>query len=379
MHNPEWLELIPFYIGQQLSTADKLRLESHLATCDLCQLELKEWRLLASVVQQEGARWANNLPPLRLIAPVEVALNQPTLEGRRPNGFHQAEEPTYINISINVHPTAASIPRSRWSLTMVAAAIVMVVFGGVLVYLLSQTGGRQNTNKVGLAPQANTPQPSPSITLFGGENTETETLTPLSTRPPQSGIPIYTPQLIAPSSSFCNVYNIIGQPIGIYPWPDLAYSPIGTMQPDVVYHTWIYSSNGWYQLFLPDGILGWVRGDFVRIDGNCADLTLPSPTAPAVIPPSYTPSPDTFCVLDGDAIPLHLLPGSSYDVMAVVRGPITALARHENNWYFVSVMIGGVIWDGWVSAWDVIASGICDSLPVENPLPTPLSSATLQP
>lgn len=382
MHNPEWLELIPLYIGQQLTIAQKADFENHLATCDLCQRELKEWRLLASVVQQEGARWASNLPPLRMPRG-ELALNQPTLEGRRPNGFRNQEEPTYINININVHPSAVPAQRPRLPLTLMAAALLMVIFGGVVIYLLSQGDDDQPTT-IGLAPQSitETAQPSPTVTLFGGGDASLKSSTPAPTitLSPLSPSPYFTPQPIAPASSdYCNVYNIIGEPIGIYPWPDLAYSPVDTMQPDAVYQTWVYSGNGWYQIFLlGEGLLGWVQPDYVRIDGNCAAITLPSPTAPVFVL-SRTPAPSTVCQLNGDTISLRPLPGSTYDVMAVVRGPLTPLARNDSGWYYVSVDISGALWEGWVSTLDVTVSGPCDDLPLDNssttnePTPMPIN------
>lgn len=400
MHD-RWLELIPLYVAHQLTPEQNAALEHHIARCQECQQELKEWQVIASVVKNEATTWATPLPPLSMKVRTEVQEKKDSNSNARPQPprVTQLMEPTLIG-------PAEQRRRGRWPLSLVAAAITIVLFSSILVYVATRGGNEETSNPdvVGLSANdtSNTRLPatqpndvaSPTFTPFGGAvGNPPHPFTPLPTNtflpfqvtaqpgPVISGVGggIDETKLSAtPPADYCTVSARDGQSAPIYDWPNqeiIDWLPSGDYR-----RTWVYSSDGWYQIGgRSGGIAGWVDGMTVYLHGNCSYLTLPSPTADW---PSATPTQQCRVSATEDVF-IRRYPNSEEEVVGVIRADEQwpTWVHSDNGWYQVGGQGGGIV--GWVNSQEVFLVGDCDNLTLPTPTiafePSPVTSCMVQP
>ncbi len=164
MHNP-WEEMIPFYIAGTLPRTDSQRLERHLSGCDECRHSLESWRAIAGVVRAQASGQMRDLPPLS-----PRVLEQAAQSGR---GRRSTMTSAYA---------AAPEPRRYGSLpvTMIAAVITVVMFGGLLALMVLRGLPAPNATNVGLLPTVTeTVSGTPQIIIIEPSASPTNTDTPI--------------------------------------------------------------------------------------------------------------------------------------------------------------------------------------------------------
>ncbi len=300
MHN-NWEDLIPFYVAGTLPKADAARLENHLASCETCRQSLDQWRAIATAVRADAASQLRDLPPLTIL---------PT-----------AAQQTSIR------------PRSAAPITLIAAVFTVILFGGLLAFMVLRNPPRAAqvvnlpTATATLTPQPDvTPSPKPQIIVIEPSITPTRP-TPIpptptvptrviptqivSTRvPPTVALPTsvpppteiaVTPQMFsAPQTPGCAIHNAVpGSAVNLYAGAGTDTPILRTLADDDRVIALGRTDTGWYraQYTLSEAtVIGWVQQQRVYTSGDCNTLPLislsPTPTD-TVLPfmPTLTPSP----------------------------------------------------------------------------------------
>jgi hypothetical protein len=135
MKHQDWQDQIPFYVAQSLSPEQVRSFETHLASCETCQEEISDWRIIASAVWRDTDEVARQLPPLsqevynRLNYRDKPPVSRYTANPPRPQP-PQAIQTTTLppNVTVLPKPRRVQLP-----ITMVAGLVVAVVFGGLLL------------------------------------------------------------------------------------------------------------------------------------------------------------------------------------------------------------------------------------------------------
>ena len=320
MHS-NWEELIPFYIAGTLPKPDTSRLENHLASCDECRSFVEEWRAIATVVRNEAAGQMRDLPSLS--AQVLSVANQQSF--RR----HQS-----AGISL-----ASARPTTRYratSITLIAAVFTVIVFGGLLTFMVLR-GTQPRQGDVVLLPTAT---PSATVTQEVTEGKLSLSPSPfLSPEPPQttSIAPSVQPQIIviepslAPSPSLVFATQIV--PTRSVP---TAIAP-NIIQPTQIIPTAVLLPTDTPQTFAQSMMLG---------AGGAAC------TIQAAIPNSV--------------VNLYAGPGTNYTVVKTFSNDdqLIALGKSDNGWYRAQYEPDNNQWIGWVRQELVFTTGSCDNLPV---------------
>jgi hypothetical protein len=302
----KWKDLIPFYVADTLSDADKQAIEAYLAQCgDPCQEEIEEWRVIASATWQHVNINNLDLPPLSQRVLQEVAKDAPfrasnkviTSTDFQGDNAHQAP----------VYPRTESKRKqrrsSRFPVTMVAAFMTMVVFGGILLSQLTPDDiepetlvqitnvqddvtempvtvtqpfggsiGIQPTNPNGSGiiatptPVDPTAPPPPTVIFTPTAFPSPQALLPASTLPPNSGGGI--------AGGPCTIRNDTQGALTTYRNASFDAEPVQVFPQgaeaniDIVF-------NGWYMLSYGN----WVSGDNITMIGNCSQVWTATPTA----------------------------------------------------------------------------------------------------
>ncbi len=166
MHE-QWSDLIPYYVNRTLPDGERAAFERHLANCADCRRAVDDWNLVAGTVYQEVDHWAQQTPALS--AQVRARLGPPPSS----NG-HGHYTPVFSpDETRSVYAMRRPSRRYRLPLTMVAAA-VMIVAVGVIVIMIAGRGDES---------------PTPLSELNG---TETQIHTPASTLGAVTATPLPT-------------------------------------------------------------------------------------------------------------------------------------------------------------------------------------------
>lgn len=160
MHNKHWEELIPFYVAGSLTRAEALAFEQHAAACPDCTQAIHEWRQIASAVHADAASHFRELPPLAPQIQAMIAADPRADSGRQTTALMPARRQTVT-------------PRSASSLSLAAAVVTVLVFGGLIAYLTLRS-----------APQPDSETAAPVIVAAA-----TATHTPFVTLTPYIGAP----------------------------------------------------------------------------------------------------------------------------------------------------------------------------------------------
>ncbi len=384
MHNP-WEELIPFYIANTLPPRQTRALESHLATCELCRQSVEQWRAIAGAVREEATRQASGLP---LLSP----RLRHTIATRRPR------------------PDAALLrrPAAAWNLSYVAVAAAILIASGLLAVLMTRARPpiRQGSSLSALSTPTGTrlvvataqPTFEASVTArdFGIVTPTTIFINPpLATRTPIAPVTPISSQRASPqpteiptdsaslgsanlSLSACTVISTSGDSVAAMRLPDVNSGLAGYLQPSAQHPVIVAVGGGWYEIYLADvGAVGWVSDTTVTLNGDCASVPAPSPTATVDL--------SGLCYVSsasGSSVNIYAGPGSSYGILnrfAPDDRP-DSMDVSDNGWFRINHWVGPTLWIGWVSPGDVYTSGDCSHLglipsagypPEHSPLETP--------
>jgi uncharacterized protein YgiM (DUF1202 family) len=325
MHN-NWEEMIPFYIAGTLPKPDTSRLENHLATCDECRTSLEEWRAIATAVRSDAASQMRDLPPL--------SANVLNIASQRSSGRSSSPEISPFSARPTTHYRATSV-------TLIAAVFTVILFGGVLAFMLRGT------------------QPKQGDVVLLPTQTASVTLTPEITQQMLSATP--EPNKTTPSATREQPQIIVVEP-SITPSPSLVFNTPSTL----VFNTPIIPT-----------------------------LSFPTAVAPNIIQPTQNP-PNTFeplifatgtpenfaqtmmlgmgggptCTIKAailnSAVNLYAGPGTNYPAVNTFSGDdeLIVLSKSDNGWYQAQYTARNNQWVGWVRQELVYTIGVCDDLPM---------------
>lgn len=128
-------DLLPFYAAGTLAPDAAAALEAHLAVCPACRAALAEWQQIAGAVRADAANRVPALPPLDTAQIVPPAYRPVPARNGHHRFTHDKETPMIA---------AVPFPRKRNkrtpALTLIAALLVVVLFGGALALFGAQLG-----------------------------------------------------------------------------------------------------------------------------------------------------------------------------------------------------------------------------------------------
>jgi len=306
----KWKDLIPFYVAGTLPDNQKQALEAYLAQCgDPCFDEVEEWRTIASATWQNANDRVGDLPPLSQAIRTEVAKDAELRASGKvisSNGFN-TDTPNNVTNAPVAQPRVTEIPNkrrgSRIPLTMVAAFMTVVIFGGILISQLApedlEPEAIQLTevadvellitdefgDETGLLPDNDndtdsgilaTPTPlnipQPTVTPF-----PPPTSTPLPTLPPNSGGGLdqstMSEAMLNPGQG-CMIRNETAGALSVYENASFEADTVGIMREGQEAQIRV-QFGGWYELSYGR----WVYSENVIVYGNCSNLITATPTA----------------------------------------------------------------------------------------------------
>jgi hypothetical protein len=296
MHE-NWQELIPFYIAGSLSQADVQKLERHLSKCIYCRQALDDWRTIGRVVRAEAESWGLDLPPLSPQMQAQLG-SQISVNG------HRDEEMTQ-SFMRPIYQRAASSRTRAWVTPTMAAAVLVVILSGALLWYLANRKplqevtltniaalptGTSETGSGGSSQPSVTP--SPTVAIILATNTVFATQPPTDTQQPPTATPTRRPTAkpavfpptVTPSQ--CTATNRGTEAVNIYEWPGTDYAVIAAIQSRGALPVLLQNGQGWYEV-LASGVVGWIQGTSVQFSGPCENLPYPSPT---FVPMTSTPT-----------------------------------------------------------------------------------------
>jgi putative zinc finger protein len=336
MHE-QWEELIPFYVAQTLAPYEVVALERHLNTCAVCQTSVREWSFLAAAVREEAIKQARELPPLS--AAVRRYLSKlasaPLMTGD--SGYQPA-----VSQPANIPVRRAQPMR----LTLAAAIVTLVLFGGLLVYMAAQLTALTR-EKNGHPPTSIAAVPT-MTGMPGGFGAPVDTSTDegivtaiIPTMPPiEPTLTLST--VLLPTAN-------LGQPIPTMP---VFYPPTAT--PDLSQPT------------IVTGLGGGRPQSFAPLASTGPEVALnPTDVNCYVQPPA-----------DSTQITLYLGPGESFGVLGAFgpNDPSIVAAVSDNRWYLLNFLAPSALHSGWVSKDAITIGGNCGNLPIICSLGYPVAS-----
>lgn len=399
MQPDKFRDLIPFYVARTLSQPDQREFEARLAVDEVLRHEVEEWRTIAAAVWREADTVARKVPPLSPEIYQRLAYR-----GSAPQSTYPAASP--------VEPTLRQ-PRIRPGratmvpLTLVAGLVLAFLFGAMLVLLainannrpepinIAQAGtGTPGDGGFGAAPSSTATEVAAVSTDFGIIQASpgvlvppTDTPAPQPTQAPavasqevpatlenmslivptQAVMPVITP---APGE--CLVINAGSQPVNVYEAARADSSLVVTMIPGGQYRSLVQSMDGWYEVFIAPGNVGWVFAQDVTAAGDCLTLPVasatPMPTS-TLFPLQLTiPATAEIAIVTAPFADLRNGPTSAYQVISTVdRNTQFAVRGYfgegDNRWIFTVLNDGR---EAWLSALSVQISAVGEITPPPN-------------
>jgi hypothetical protein len=124
MHQ-KWQDMIAFYVAGALLAEDVVALEKHLNGCDACRKSVEEWRMIGEGVRAEAEIWSTQLPPLSPAVRASLYAARPQSNG----DYRQRAQIARSN--------STWVGQRSWSMMSLAAAVLVVIFGGMAVYFMN--------------------------------------------------------------------------------------------------------------------------------------------------------------------------------------------------------------------------------------------------
>ena len=406
----QWQDLIPFYVANTLSDREKQAFESYLKDCGApCQQAVEEWRTIGSATWQSINTNIPDLPPLSPDVLNEIATDASYRASNKvvtsqqfngENNPHQA--PVYPR---SVSPANRKPRHSRsLPLTMVAAVLTVVIFGGILVSQLSPNDLDPLAGVIELTDEPETTiEPSEQFsgpagvepvnpngsgiistpTLLAPRASATFTPTAIPSRTPipptQAAIDLDATQMTGLPFGSCWIRNDTSGALTTYRNASFDAEIVGIFRPNSQAQIRIVF-GAWYELSYGN----WVHGASVTVFGDCTQVWTATPTA---IGDGNTNNgggtvddgiPD--CVVRNDTsepLPLYQWAMTSSPVNGQLSpGESKNIYVGANGWY-------QVFYAQWVSGTEVTLFGDgCDQLWIPTPTffpnttPTPVPTAT---
>lgn len=389
----KWKDLIPFYVADTLSDRDKQALEAYLLKCgDPCQDEIDEWRVIASATWQHVNTNNLDLPPLSPHVLQEVAKDAPFRASNKvitSNEFHH-------NTMDEPRATALKEKRqqSQFPLTMVAAFMTVVIFGGILLSQLTPNdlepetliqitnandatgvtvtedfGGLvgiqpTNPNSSGILATPTQLAPRPSATVTPMALPTQNPITPINTQPANIAA--------ISQDGACIIRNNTQGALTTYRNASFDAEPVNVMGQGVEAHIDIVF-NGWYMLAYGS----WVSGDHVTVIGGCSQVWTATPTAIGDSNGGTVDDGVPNCIVRNDSInAVQLYQWADLNSPANGRmefGEEATVYVGQNGWY-------QVYYAQWVNGADVTLIGEdCNNLWIPTPTYQPGATATPSP
>lgn len=339
----KWKDLIPFYVAGTLPENQKKSLEAYIAQCgEPCMDEVEEWRMIASATWQTASDLGTDLPPLSQAIRAEVARDAELRASGKvisPNGFNN-DMPNNVTNAPVAPPRHLEQPKqrrgSRIPLTMVAAFMTVVIFGGLLISQLNpgdleptpafltevsdvellitdEFGGEigllpnnDNTNS-GIVSTPTPLAPQPSLTFSPTPLRPTATPFATNTLPPNSGGSI-TESSFAPAGT-CIIRNDTQGALTVYRDASFEANPVGVMQQGQESSVRV-QFGGWYELSYGR----WVYGANVTAVSDCSSIITATPTA-------VGDNPDAGGINNNNGIPNCQVTNNSADPMSLYQWP----------------------------------------------------------
>ena len=132
--------------------------------------------------------------------------------------------------------------------------------------------------------------------------------------------------------------------------------------------TVISVSGDWIQVRLPNGVTGWVSGQYLGASTSSA-TPAPAPTPT----PTATPKPAVTTVVSTSILNVRASASTSSGILAVMaKGEKATVLAMNSGWYQIKLASGAT---GWASGTYLVASG-STPVPAQTPTPTPKPTAT---
>ena len=237
MHE-QWLDLIPYYVNRTLPDAERAALERHLTGCDTCRRALEEWHMVAGVVYVEADRWAREAPALS--ARIRANLGLPASSNGHSH-YRSAFDPNQTFSVYTRQQSGRVRGRIPLPLTLVAAAMVALTFGALLLYITSR--GDESPASLGADVEAGTVTP-------------TRTPRPAATLGAITATPGFTLSSPAPTSEDLGILPLPKTPTRyIPPTPTVATTPFPYASPMIPTSTvyWPATPTAAYQYGIGSG------------------------------------------------------------------------------------------------------------------------------
>ncbi|GEM_PF-2522007 len=401
----KWKDLIPFYVAGTLSDNQKNALEAYLAQCgDPCMDEVEAWRMIASTTWQTANMHATDLPPLSQAVRAEVAKDAELRASGKvisPDGFNHNLPNNVTNAPV-APPRVTNMPKKRRGptipLTMVAAFMTMVIFGGILISQLTTEDLEPTAvsltevadveliitddfgGEVGILPEDDgndsgiiatptplRPQPtqtfSPTPLLPTSTPFVTATIVqpqPIATLPPNSNDGATT--ALMPIQG-CTIRNETAGALTVYQNASFEAEPVGLFQQNAEASIRV-QFDGWYELSYGR----WVFGANVSTSGDCGSIITATPT---IFSDDLSTTPANCIIRNHNLEPVNLYQWGTYDSPVngqLAPGQSAVVYVGTNGWY-------QVFYAQWVNIEEItIENANCDNL--WSPTPTLHASAT---
>ncbi|MBN1565706.1 MAG: zf-HC2 domain-containing protein [Anaerolineae bacterium] len=293
-----WEYLIPYYVNRTLTPPERMAFERHLVTCAACRQALEDWHSVAGMVQQEVAVWAQQTPPLSSEVRAQIGIST--------HGSRSAHAPGTVVVSHSLRGGRQTGQAGRVArrplqvpLTLVAAAVMIVIFGGLLLYMAtngddSSPASQAEVNNgvqptLGLRPTG-TPfieaqespmfaQPDDLGILDSGGNNSNNAAGAGGAAPDIQAFELPTDSGIGgANTAFCQAMTLTTATVMMYDQPG-GDNIVGYLNPGEALEVFQRTVEGWYQLIWSTGYLGgWVRGSEIALNGACNNVLYPTPT-----------------------------------------------------------------------------------------------------
>ncbi len=266
--------------------------------------------------------------------------------------------PTVKNMNVVRANTLASrrFPNPVYWLLLVGAFIIV---GIALLALRGLTTANEETGGV-IDFHAEviyvTEEPAPqSVSAQGETQTVANTTNPEVPPPPgtvgSAASTTTTGETAAPLPN-CTISTRGSANVNVRSGPTLDYSIVANLPIGTQVNAFKRTADGWYQVDIYDGLIGWVAGSVVDQTEGCADL------------PVIAYGLCTVTIATSGRVNVRSGAGLNHGVLVTMRDDVTLLAesRSASGWYQINISPQ----PGWIYSDIINLDGACDTLPLND-------------